>query len=140
MILDLFIFSWILSIIFAIVVYNDAADNPNATRSPAFWFAVVAFFPVFGLLMYLIEAWEKGGMSSQNNGTGMVQNESANQKPVTVSVAGEVEKPNGERTEVEMKVNTNGVYQATTEFRDSCVNKGYEPVGRPRITIDSVGE
>lgn len=136
----LFLLLWLPFIILAVVVYNDAADNPNATRSPTFWFVVVAFFPVFGLLMYLIEAWEKGGMSSQNNGAGMVQNGSANQKPVTVSVAGEVEKPNGERTEVEMKVNTNGVYQATTKFRDSCVNKGYEPVGRPRITIDSVGE
>lgn len=132
MIGDLLILAWLLSLCFGYVVYKDAQTNPNTQRSPTFWFVVVGFFPVFGLLMYLIEAWEGGGVAAADGGM------TSTQKTVRVRVAGKVQKSNGEKTEVEMKINTNDVYEATTLFRDSCVNKGYEPVGNPTITLDSV--
>ncbi|MDS0478562.1 hypothetical protein [Natrinema sp. 1APR25-10V2] len=123
---------WTLSFLLAYVVYNDAKTNPTIGRTPAFWFIVVGLFPALGLILYMLESGSGGRTTSPDGG------KVPNQKSVTVLVSGDVKRQDGKQTRVEMKVNTNNVYEATTIFRDSCINDGYEPIGNPSLTIDSI--
>lgn len=125
---------FLVSLFLGYVVYKDAQTNPSTTLSPEVWFIVVAFFPIFGLLMYLILSQDGGGESLTTRDTDQ------SHKKITVVVSGEVQKPDSGITKVEMEINTNNIYEATTIFRDSCINKGYEPVGQPTIKINSIEE